>query len=176
MIKIKLNENKVQQKLIIEKQIISEGIDVETIKKALQMLKKFKINIDIQKILPYAGKIIQAVKEIVAIDQKQNTQNLKEVKKPIMIPFINKYGLLIGGIAMAIVTMAGTPPEMPSQQILNMIQYGMQNKSVSDFFASMNGAAGAEFATDIFSGLLSEEVRSRKQNDKDKNDHIRIKK
>jgi hypothetical protein len=154
MIKIKLINESADKEA--DKQVLLEGIDVNTIKKVIQTLRKFKLNLDIAKILPHAGKIIQAVKDIVALDNKQNTQNLKEAKKPILIPLLNKYGLVVAGIAMAIVSMSGSPPEIPSQQVIKMISMGLQNKGVSDFLNSMKGAEGAEFATDLFSGLISE--------------------
>lgn len=154
MIKIKLINEGADKKL--HEQMLLEGIDVNTIKKVIAMLRKFKLNLDITKILPHAGKIVQAVKDIVALDNKQNTQNLKEAKKPILIPLLNKYGLVVAGIAMAVVSMSGTPPEIPSEQVIKMIGMGLQNKSVADFLGSMNGAAGAEFATDLLSGLIAE--------------------
>jgi hypothetical protein len=144
-----------------KKQILSEGIDINTIKKVIETLKKYKLNLDITKILPYANKIIEAVKEIVSLDGNQNTQSLKEAKKPILVPLLNKYGLLVAGIAMAIVTMSGAPPEFPSEYIIKMISMGLQNKTVNDFFGSMNGVTGAEFATDLFAGLMAEEKKKK---------------
>jgi len=161
------------QKLILEnwrkflkeeekkKQILLEGIDINTIKKVIETLKKYKLNLDITKILPYANKIIEAVKEIVSLDGNQNTQSLKEEKKPILLPLLNKYGLLVAGIAMAIVSMSGAPPEYPSEYIIKMISMGLQNKGVNDFFGSMNGITGAEFATDLFTGLIAEKKKSK---------------
>jgi hypothetical protein len=161
------------QKLILEnwrkflkeeekkKQILLEGIDINTIKKVIETLKKYKLNLDITKILPYANKIIEAVKEIASLDGNQNTQSLKEEKKPILLPLLNKYGLLVAGIAMAIVSMSGAPPEYPSEYIIKMISMGLQNKGVNDFFGSMNGITGAEFATDLFTGLIAEKKKSK---------------
>ena len=38
---------------------------------------------------------------------------------------------------------------------------GLQDKSVNDFFGSMNSITGAEFATDLFTGLISEEKKKK---------------
>jgi hypothetical protein len=52
--------------------------------------------------------------------------------------------------------MSGTPPEFPSEYIIKMISMGLQNKGVNDLLGSMNGTTGAEFATDLFTGLIAE--------------------
>jgi len=132
---------------------INEALDLKGIQTVLSNLKKFIPNLDITSLLKNATKIVQAVKELSLLDNKQNISSLAEGKKPILVPYFNKYGLLIGGIAMAILSMAGSPPEPPSDTILKMINLGLQGKTATDFFSSMNGYQAAEMATDIFAGV-----------------------
>ena len=132
---------------------INEALDLKTIQTALSNLKKFIPNLDVTTLLKNTTNIINAVKELSSLDNKQNINSLLEGKKPILVPFFSKYGLLIGGIAMAIMCLVGTPPEPPSDAIIKMITYGLQGKTAEQFFTSLTGYQSAEMVTDIFGGM-----------------------
>ena len=136
---------------LTEKQLIAEAIDLKTLQNGLQAIKKFIPNLDITTLLKNASKIIQAIKELAAMDKPQIVTKLAEAKKkPLLFPYINKYGILVAGIAMAIMQMAGAPPEYPSDVVMNMISMGVKGKTAGDFFGSMNAQTAAEFAGDLF--------------------------
>ena len=147
---------------LTEKQLIAEAIDLKTLQNGLQAIKKFIPNLDITTLLKNASKIIQAIKELAAMDKPQIVTKLAEAKKkPLLFPYINKYGILVAGIAMAIMQMAGAPPEYPSDVVMNMISMGVKGKTAGDFFGSMNAQTAAEFAGDLFTTSVNENKKIR---------------
>lgn len=153
-----------QQQLITESwrnyynnEPINEALDLAKLQNGLNALKKYVPNLDVSLLLKNANQIIQAIRELATLDNKQNVANLAEAKKPLLLTFLNKYGLLVGGVAMAIMQLAGTPPEIPSPELLKMITLGMKGTSATQFFSSLNGYQGAELAADIFTGMIAEE-------------------
>ena len=141
-------------------QNLNEALDINAIQAVLTTLKKSIPKLDVASLIKNAPKIVQAVKELAALDAKQNVSSLSEAKKPILLPFFNKYGLLIGGVAMAILAMVGSPPELPGDYIIKMITLGLQGKTAVDFFGSLNGYQGAELAADVFTGIMEDKKYS----------------
>jgi len=140
---------------------LEEGLDLNSIKNAITAIAKYVP--DITKIAAKLAlefkNIIKAVSYLARVDNGQNITNLTEAKKPILLPFFNEYGLLIGSIAMAIIALTGTPSEPLSPQLIKMIQLGIQGKTAADFFSSLSGFDGAELAVDLYGGVVTETTK-----------------
>ncbi len=126
----------------INEELLKENF-LQVLQSKFEALKKLIPNLDLKTMLSKGSQILAAFNEL----KNLKAQSIQEAKKNPSFasrtrtfnsvwPVINKYGLFAGGLAIAIMQLAGSPPEMPNAAIVDMIANGLRGSSVEQFVDS----------------------------------------
>ncbi len=132
----------------VNEEVLNENV-IRFLQDSLQKLKSIIPGLDIKSLLTKANEIINAYREI----KNLKSQNIQEAKKfgqtPLLFQFFNKYGILITGLALALMQVTGQggqAPEPPNELAINLIKNGLSGISAKEFVSKIGPEEASQMA------------------------------
>jgi len=137
-----------KKKKKVNEEVLNENV-IRFLQDSLQKLKSIIPGLDIKSLLTKANEIINAYREI----KNLKSQNIQEAKKfgqtPLLFQFFNKYGILITGLALALMQVTGQggqAPEPPNELAINLIKNGLSGISAKEFVSKIGPEEASQMA------------------------------